>query len=83
MMFYMPTISLSIAVAYSALKKADKDVVTYYPPIRVWGTIGFIVALWVVSLLQIETTSEQFYVASAASFVLGIYAFTFQNARHY
>ncbi|MEO6893847.1 MAG: nucleoside permease [Ginsengibacter sp.] len=76
MMFYMPTISLSIAVAYSALKRADKDVVTYYPPIRVWGTVGFIVALWVVSLLHIETTSEQFYVASIASLVLGLYAFT-------
>ena len=76
MVFYMPTISLSIAVAYSALKKADKDVVTYYPPIRVWGTVGFIVALWVVSLLHIETTSEQFYVASIASLVLGLYAFT-------
>ena len=76
MMFYMPTISLSIAVAYSALKRADKDVVTYYPPIRVWGTIGFIVALWVVSLLHIETTAEQFYVASIASLFLGLYAFT-------
>lgn len=76
MMFYMPTISLSIAVAYSALKRADKDVVTYYPPIRVWGTVGFIVALWVVSLFQIETTSQQFYVASAASLLLGFYAFT-------
>ncbi len=76
MMFYMPTISLSIAVAYSALKRADKDIVTYYPPIRVWGTVGFIVALWVVSLFQIETTSQQFYVASAASLLLGFYAFT-------
>jgi MFS transporter, NHS family, xanthosine permease len=76
MMFYMPTISLSIAVAYSALKRDGKDVVTDYPPIRVWGTIGFIVALWVVSLLHIETTAEQFYVASGASLVLGLYAFT-------
>jgi NHS family xanthosine MFS transporter len=76
MMFYMPTISLSIAVAYSAIQKADKDLVTYYPPIRVWGTIGFIVALWVVSLLHIETSASQFYVASIASLVLGIYAFT-------
>ncbi|HEU5364106.1 MAG TPA: nucleoside permease, partial [Hanamia sp.] len=76
MMFYMPTISLSIAVAYSALKRNGKDVVTDYPPIRVWGTIGFIVALWVVSLLHIETTAEQFYVASGASLVLGLYAFT-------
>ena len=76
MMFYMPTISLAIAVAYSALKRDGKDVVTHYPPIRVYGTIGFIVALWVVSLLHIETTAEQFYVASIASLVLGLYAFT-------
>jgi len=76
MMFYMPTISLSIAVAYSALKRDGKDVVVDYPPIRVWGTIGFIVALWVVSLLHMETTSGQFYVAAIASLVLGFYAFT-------
>jgi NHS family xanthosine MFS transporter len=76
MVFYMPTISLSIAVAYNALKIEGKDVVINYPPIRVWGTIGFIVALWVVSLLHLETTSGQFYVASAAALFLGLYAFT-------
>jgi NHS family xanthosine MFS transporter len=76
MIFYMPTISLSIAVAYNALKKDGKDVVRDYPPIRVWGTIGFIVALWVVSLLHIETTAEQFYVASGAAMILGLYAFS-------
>ncbi len=76
MIFYMPTIALSIAVAYNALKNEGKDVIKDYPPIRVWGTIGFIVALWVVSLLHLETTSGQFYVASAASLVLGLYAFT-------
>lgn len=76
MIFYMPTISLSIAVAYSALKRDGKDVVKDYPPIRVWGTVGFIVALWTVSLLHFETTSGQFYVASCASLLLGIYAFT-------
>jgi len=76
MMCYMPTISLSIAVAYSALKGSGKDVVIDYPPIRVWGTIGFIVALWVVSLLHLETSTGQFYVASAAALLLGVYAFT-------
>ena len=44
MMCYMPTISLSITVAYAALKDDGKDVVRDYPPIRVWGTIGFIAA---------------------------------------
>ena len=76
MCFYMPTISLSIAVAYSALKRNGQDVVKDYPPIRVWGTVGFIVALWVISLLHIETSSDQFYVASGAALILGIYAFT-------
>jgi NHS family xanthosine MFS transporter len=76
MVFYMPTISLSIAVAYSALKRQGADIVKVYPPIRVYGTIGFIAALWTVSLLRIETSAYQFYVASAASLLLGLYAFS-------
>jgi len=76
MFFYMPTLSLSITVAYSALKSNQKDVVKDYPPIRIWGTIGFIAALWVVSLSGNEASSNQFYIASAVSLALGIYAFT-------
>ena len=76
MIFYMPTLALSIAVSYSVLKKEGHDVQTAYPPIRVWGTIGFIVALWTVSLLGIETSASQFYVAAGAAFVLGLYSFT-------
>ncbi|MEO7324717.1 MAG: nucleoside permease [Dokdonella sp.] len=76
MAFYMPTISLSIAVAYAALKREGKDVVVDYPPIRVWGTIGFIVALWVISLLHLETSGAQFHVAALAALVLGLYSFT-------
>jgi len=76
MIFYMPTLSLSITVAYSALKSNNKDVVKDYPPIRIWGTIGFIAALWVVSLSGNEASSNQFYIASAVSLALGIYSFT-------
>ncbi|GAA0693841.1 nucleoside permease [Dyella marensis] len=76
MMFYMPTISLSIAVAYNALKTGGEDIVTVFPPIRVWGTVGFIAALWTVSLLHLETTEGQFHVAGAAALLLGLYAFT-------
>lgn len=76
MIFYMPTIALAITVAYNALKENGLDVVRDYPPIRVWGTIGFIAALWTTSLLQLETSPGQFYVASAASLLLGLYAFT-------
>ncbi|MEO5962633.1 MAG: nucleoside permease [Thermomonas sp.] len=80
MIFYMPTISLAIAVAYNALKKDGKDVINDYPPIRVWGTIGFIAALWTTSLLKLETSAGQFYIASAASLVLGLYAFSLPKA---
>lgn len=76
MIFYMPTIALSNAVAYSILKRSGANVVKDFPPIRVWGTIGFIVALWVVSLLHFETSPLQFYVAGAAAFILGLYSFT-------
>jgi len=76
MVFYMPTLSLSITVAYSALKRANIDVVKEYPPIRIYGTIGFIAALWTVSITHSETTSNQFYIASAVALTLGIFAFT-------
>lgn len=76
MMFYMPTIALSITVAYSSMKSSGMDIIKEYPPIRVWGTIGFIVALWFISLMGFEKSSTQFYVASLASFILGLYAFT-------
>ncbi|CAM3754761.1 nucleoside permease [Mucilaginibacter galii] len=76
MVFYMPTLSLSITVAYSALKNSNLDVVKDYPPIRIWGTIGFIAALWTVSLTHNETSANQFYIASAVALALGIYSFS-------
>ncbi len=76
MVFYMPTLSLSITVAYSALKSRGKDVVKDYPPIRIWGTIGFIAALWTVSLTHNETSPNQFYIASAVALALGFYSFS-------
>jgi NHS family xanthosine MFS transporter len=76
MVCYMPTISLAIAVAYNALKRDGLDVVRDFPPIRVWGTVGFIAALWTTSLLGLETLPAQFYLAAAAAFVLGLYAFS-------
>jgi len=76
MVFYMPTLSLSITVAYSALKSGGKDLVKDYPPIRIYGTIGFIAALWAVSLTHNETSANQFYISSAVALLLGIYSFT-------
>ncbi len=76
MCFYMPTIALSITVAYNALKQDGADIVTVYPPIRVWGTVGFIAAMWTVSLMHLEVSAAQFYIAAGAAVVLGFYSFT-------
>lgn len=76
MFFYMPTISLSITVAYHAIKSNGLNVVKDYPSIRIWGTVGFIAALWLVSLTHNETSANQFYIASIVSFLLAVYALT-------
>ncbi|HBS87020.1 MAG: nucleoside permease [Bacteroidetes bacterium GWF2_38_335] len=76
MCFYMPTISLSNTIAYNALKSGNFDVVKSFPPIRVWGTIGFIAAMWVTNLTGSKANEFQFYISAIASAVLGVYSFT-------
>lgn len=76
MICYMPTISLSNSIAYSILKNNKYDVVKVFPPIRVWGTIGFIVAMWTTNLTGSKANANQFIIAAVAAIVLGIYAFT-------
>jgi MFS transporter, NHS family, xanthosine permease len=74
MVFYMPTIALANSIAYTALKNGNYDLVKDFPPIRVWGTVGFIVAMWIVNLSGNKSSANQFYIASIASFLLGVYA---------
>ena len=76
MICYMPTISLSNSIAYAILKNNNYDVVKVFPPIRVWGTIGFIVAMWTTNLSGSKANSNQFLIAAFAAIALGIYAFT-------
>ncbi|HMK02965.1 MAG TPA: nucleoside permease, partial [Ferruginibacter sp.] len=76
MIFYMPTISLSNSIAYTILKNNNYDVVKVFPPIRVWGTIGFIVAMWVTNLTGSNINATQFIIGGAAAILLGIYSFT-------
>lgn len=76
MICYMPTISLSNAIAYTILKREGHDVVKVFPPIRVWGTIGFIVAMWTTNLTGSKANGNQFIIGAIAAFVLGIFSFT-------
>jgi len=76
MICYMPTISLSNTISYAILKSNGLDVVKAFPPIRVWGTIGFIIAMWVTNLTGSKANANQFIIASIAAISLGFYAFT-------
>ncbi len=76
MIFYMPTISLSNSISYSILKNNNYDVVKVFPPIRVWGTIGFIVAMWITNLSGSKANANQFLIGAVAAIALGIYSFT-------
>ena len=76
MSFYMPTIALTNTVAYNALNLAKLDVVKSFPPIRVWGTIGFIAAMWFTNLTGNKASENMFYISAVASLILGIYSFS-------
>jgi MFS transporter, NHS family, xanthosine permease len=76
MICYMPTISLSNSIAYTILKRDGFDVVKVFPPIRVWGTIGFIVAMWITNLSGSKANSNQFLIGAVAAIAFGIYSFT-------
>ncbi len=81
MMCYMPTISLSNSVAYTILKNSDYDVIKVFPPIRVWGTVGFIVAMWITNLTGNKASVNMFYISAFAAFVLGVYSFTLPQCK--
>ena len=76
MLCYMPTISLSNSISYTILKRNNLDVVKDFPPIRVWGTIGFIAAAWATNLSGSKANANQFLIGAVAAIALGIYSFT-------
>lgn len=79
MLFYMPTIALSNSVAYTALKSKGLDTVKHFPPIRVFGTVGFICAMLLTDVLGWQSTSNQFMLSGIFGIILAIYAFTLPN----
>lgn len=75
--FYMPTLGLTNAVAYSKLTANGLDTVKHFPPIRVFGTIGFIVAMLVVDWVGAKMTNMQLYISGGLSILIAIYMFVF------
>lgn len=74
--FYMPTLALSNSVAYTVLRQQNLDTVKVFPPIRVFGTVGFIVAMWITNFAQFQQSYAQWYFSAAIELVLALYAFT-------
>jgi NHS family xanthosine MFS transporter len=74
--FFMPTIALNNTVSYSILTDRGIEVQKVFPPIRVWGTVGFIIAMWGVDLLNWTKSPNQFLFAATAGFLMGFYSLT-------
>lgn len=77
--FFMPTIGLSNSVAFNALTQAGLDTVTAFPPIRVFGTVGFIVAELFVNFTGYQSTYGQFISSGVISLVLMAYSLSMPN----
>ena len=80
--FYMPTIALSNSVAYNILERNGYDTVKDFPPIRVFGTIGFICAMLFVNFMtngngvQYQHSYNQFIVSGICGLAMLLYCFT-------
>lgn len=90
--FYMPTLALSNTTAFTILKSNGLDTVKDFPPIRVFGTVGFILTMWFVNCAtwddgafmfllgenanKFQYTHFQFLVSGLLSIVLFAYCFT-------
>ena len=95
--FFMPTIALSNTAAFTILKNNGLDTVKDFPPIRVLGTVGFIVTMWFVncavwqdgsfgmtladSAYKFQYTYMQFFVSGILSIVLCFYCFTLPECK--
>lgn len=77
--FYMPTIALSNSVAYTGLRQQNLDTVKCFPPIRVFGTVGFIIAMWTTNFAHFASSYTQWYFSAVLGIILGLYCFTLPN----
>ena len=95
--FFMPTIALTNTTAFTILKNNGLDTVKDFPPIRVLGTVGFIVTMWFVNCAvwedgafsltladnahKFQYTYMQFFVSGLLSMVLFLYCFTLPQCK--
>lgn len=94
--FFMPTIALANTVAFRSLNESGMDIVKDFPPIRVFGTVGFIATMWFVNCAYVsggsfgfsmenpsrfQYTHWQFLVSGVLSILLAAYCLTLPHCR--
>jgi len=75
-MVYMPTLALNNTISYTILRNKGLEPATRFPPIRVWGTVGFVAAMWTVDLSGWKSGNMQLLFSAVAAASLGLYALT-------
>lgn len=78
---YMPTLALTNSVAYYSLIQAGMDTVKDFPPIRVFGTIGFILTMWFVDIVGFQSNQNQFVTSGVMSMLLFLYSFSLPHCK--
>ena len=74
--FFMPTLALSNSVSYTALESVKLDPVKSFPPIRVFGTVGFICTMILTDVLGFQASPNQFFLSASLGLVASGYALT-------
>ena len=74
--FYMPTLALSNSVSYTAMEKVGLDPIKNFPPIRVFGTVGFICSMLLTDVSGFQSTSMQFFLSAGAGVLTSVYSLT-------
>lgn len=84
MVFYMPTIALNNSIGFELLTREGKDPQVAFPPIRVWGTVGFIAAMWITNFVKIGVpdifskeylAGYSFLIGAVGAVILAIFTF--------
>lgn len=74
--FFMPTLALSNSVSYTALESVKLDPVKSFPPIRVFGTVGFICSMIATDVLGFQSSANQFFMSASLGLLAAGYALT-------
>lgn len=79
--FYMPTLGLTNAISYNLLEEERLDSYKHFPSIRLFGTLGFVVATLFVDLMGLKESPIQLKVSAALSFCLALFLLSFKSSR--